>query len=94
MAFEKSMETAPDSGVFGNYLKITKLNVDKLQGKLYVVLSLFVDAAHKNGSPIKPVVLVGNFNISSAEYDDDLFGLAYTKIKNEEYPVLNGAIDV
>lgn len=94
MALQKSMESETGSGVWGNYLKITSINLDKMQGKLRVVLALFLDAAHKNGTPIKKAVVVGAYNISSAEYGDDLFAIAYTKIKDAEYPVLDGAIDV
>lgn len=87
-------ETAPNSGSFGDYIKITKLNIDKINGKLIVVLSLFTDAAHKDGSPIKPVFKVCNLNISASEYDNDMFATAYTKIKNQDYPELIGALDV
>lgn len=93
MALQKTINLP--SGVSANYIRITKINIDKPQGKLLVMLSLYLDESHKTGNPVmdrpfKMCVL----NIAPNEYTDDLFELAYTKIKNQEYPELEGSIDV
>lgn len=92
MALQKSI-TLPN-GATGNYLKVTRFAVDKQTDKLTVELSLFADAAHSNGEPLKKAFKSFVFQSDKATLAGNIIALAYSNIKAKNEADLSGATDV
>ena len=93
MSLEKSI-TLP-SGVTGNYLKITKPIPDKERLLLEVCLNLYLDAAHKDGEPLKRNIFRFQFQVADAsDLNGNIYALSYSLIKAKNDPDLDGAVDV
>lgn len=92
MAFQKTITL--ENGTSGNYLKITKLNLDKLNLKLTIQLSLYLNVSKKDSVPIKEGFKHFKVDISKEQSCSNLLQFAYNEIKSEDDPDLTEIIDV
>ena len=79
MAFKKQTEVA--SGAVGEYWKITNIHINKKQMELGCMVSLFKDKTAADEGKASMFQVSFTFPISKSEVSEDLFALAYEKIK-------------
>ena len=89
MALSKNKEL--ESGVIGNYFKVTQFILNKMEMKMFCKLELFLNEAHKNGKALETYKTY-NFPVSSQELSGDIIELAYDKIKSYSNEVVSPTV--
>jgi len=78
MAIRKEKTLA--NGVVGEYWKITSIKIDRNTNRVQLFLSLFLDQAHSDGSPIAANCKKYEFTYSENELLGNIIQLGYQKI--------------
>lgn len=82
MAIQKT-KTLPN-GTSGDYWKITNVGIDRVEHKLIVTISLFLDAsASSTGKQPLLSTKIYRLSFTSGELLSDLINVIYTKVKDQ-----------
>lgn len=92
MALQKTFTL--NNGAVGNYIKISRIIVDKLNFTVHVSLSLFTNSTFHDGFPIAQDFKQYSFDFTRAEFSGDIIAQCYTKISDLNDPDLSGAISI
>lgn len=93
MALDISI-TSTDTGISGNYLKITRAVVDKQALTLSIELSLFTDNSYSDKEPVIKGFKNYRFSSDKTSLAGNIIALGYTLILAANDPALSGATSV